>query len=121
MIEQVLAYLTQPMNQSTASLWITIIIAGLITYAIRLSFIMFFGKKEMPTWLRRSLRLVPPAVLSAIIFPALFISDGQIYISLANDRLVAGCLAILVAWRTRSALWTLLVGMAALWILQFFF
>ncbi len=121
MIDRLLGYLTQPVNQSTASLWITILIAGLITYGIRLSFILFFGGKEMPTWLRRALRLVPPAVLSAIIFPALFISDGQVYISLANDRLVAGSLAILVAWRTRSAIWTLVVGMAALWILQYFF
>jgi len=32
--------------------------------------------------------------------------------------LLAAALAILVAWRTRSILWTILVGMAALWILQ---
>ena len=53
MIDRLLGYLTQPVNQSTASLWITILMAGLITFGIRLSFILFFGGKEMPTWLRR--------------------------------------------------------------------
>ena len=121
MIDRLLAYLTNPMDQSSLSLWLTILLAGLITYAIRLSFIIFFGWREIPGWLRRALRFVPPAVLSAIIFPSLLMPNGQLDVSFGNDRLIAGSLAIVVAWRTRSALWTVLIGMIALWILQYFF
>jgi len=36
-------------------------------------------------------------------------------LSLDNDRLWAGLLATLVAWRTRSTWLTIAVGMLALW------
>jgi branched-subunit amino acid transport protein len=42
-------------------------------------------------------------------------------VSLGNARLVAGVLAILVAWRTRNIFLTILVGMGVLWLLQFGF
>jgi branched-subunit amino acid transport protein len=50
------------------SVWLTIVAAGLLTYATRLSFILLFGKVEMPVWLHQALRYVPPAV-PAIVFP----------------------------------------------------
>jgi len=57
-------------------------------------------------------------VLSAIIFPELLFMDGRLDLSLDNNRLLAGLVAILVAWRTRNTLLTIAVGMAALLILQ---
>ena len=98
------------------NLWIVLIIGGLLTYLTRLSFIFLFGHLEIPAWLQRSLRYVPPAVLSAIIFPELFMPAGQPF-SLTNTRLIAGIIAALTAWRTRNALWTITVGMVALLLL----
>ena len=98
--------------------WLTLIAAGAITYATRLSFILLFERLAVPEWLRRALRFVPPAVLSAIILPELLIQDGSLYLSFENSRLLAGMIAILVAWRTRNVLLTLLAGMVTLWILQ---
>jgi branched-subunit amino acid transport protein len=63
------------------------------------------------------LRFVPPAVLSAIILPDLLRPDGVWALSFGNVRLLAGILAALVAWRTKNALLTIGVGMAAFWIL----
>jgi branched-subunit amino acid transport protein len=100
------------------NLWLILIVGGLITFGIRLSFIVFFGRQPMPDWLRRGLRFVPPAVLSAIIFPEILIRDGKVALSLSNPRLLAGVLAALVAWRTRSMLLTILAGMVTLWVLQ---
>jgi branched-subunit amino acid transport protein len=100
------------------SLWLTILGIGVITYAIRLSFIALLGKVEMPLFLLRALRFVPVAVLSAIIFPALFLNRNNLNLSLSNARLIAGILAALVAWRTRNALLTIVVGMVGLWLLQ---
>lgn len=99
-------------------LWVMMILAGAITYAIRLSFILLFGKWEIPAALRRGLRFVPPAVLSAIISPELLLHDGSLYLSLGNARLLAGLLAAFVAWRTKNIFLTILVGMASLYILQ---
>lgn len=101
------------------TLWLTIIGMGIVTYAIRLSLILLLGRVEVPPVVRQALRLVPPAVLSAIIFPELLRpASGAFDLSLGNARLLAGVLAALVAWRTKSVLLTIAVGMAALWILQ---
>lgn len=102
------------------SAWWVLISGGIITFATRLSFIFLLGRIEIPGWLRRSLRFVPPAVLSAIVAPELLLHTGSLNISFTNFRLLAGLLAIVIAWRTRNALLTITAGMAALLLLQMF-
>lgn len=99
------------------STWLIILGMGLVTYAIRLSLIALLGHMDVPPLVRRGLRFVPPAVLSAIIFPELLRPAGALDVSLGNVRLLAGILATLVAWRTKNILLTIAVGMAALWSL----
>lgn len=103
-------------------LWVTIIIVGLLTLGIRLSFIGIIGKMRVSPMAQQALRFVPVAVLSALIAPALFFSgsSGSLNISFSNIRLIAGMLAILVAWRTKNVLLTIFSGMACLLILQVF-
>jgi branched-subunit amino acid transport protein len=100
------------------TLWLTILGMGLVTYAIRLSFILLLERVEIPWRVRQALRFVPPAVLSAIVFPELLRPRGALDLSLGNARLIAGLLAALVAWRTKNILWAIAAGMGALWILQ---
>jgi branched-subunit amino acid transport protein len=100
------------------ALWLTLICIGLLTYGIRLSFISLFGRREIPTFLLSILRFVPVTVLSAIIFPALFLYGNKLDLSLSNTRLLAGILAAIVAWRTKNVLLTIVVGMVGLWLLQ---
>jgi branched-subunit amino acid transport protein len=101
------------------TLWLTLLFMGLVTYALRLSMIVLLEKWEIPPLVQRGLRFVPPAVLSAIIFPEMFRPNGTLDLSLGNARLIAGLLAALVAWRTKNVLLTIIVGMGALWIMQF--
>ena len=106
---------------SAIFIWSLFLAIGLGTVLLRLSFIYLFGKIKMPDWLRQALRYVPSAVLAALVFPALTHPAGHIDLSLHNFRLLAGLGGALVAWRTRNILWTIVVGMALLWILQFAF
>lgn len=101
------------------TLWLMLLIIGLITYAIRLSCIGLLGQKEMPPLLLKALRFVPISVLPAIILPQLFLRNNALVLSVQNPRWMAGILAAIVAWRTRNVLLTILVGMVALWLLQF--
>ena len=103
------------------NLWIVILIAGLLTVAIRASLIFLFGKIEMPAWLQRCLKYVPPAVLSALILPEIFVREGVLNLSPLNPRLISALLAGLVAWRTKNVVLTLLAGMAGLIIVQLIF
>jgi len=98
--------------------WLIVIGMGIVTYLIRLSLIALLGRIDVPLIVQRALRFVPPAVLSAIIFPEMFSPAGSLDISLGNVRLLAGLLAAVVAWRTKNVLLTIATGMSALWILR---
>ncbi len=100
------------------NIWLVMLLGGLITFGMRFSLIYLFGKFEIPETLRKALHYVPPAVLSAIIFPELLIRNGALDLSLGNTRLLAGIVAIATAWFSRNTLLTILVGMAALFLIQ---
>lgn len=101
--------------------WLTIIAAGLITYATRLFPIISYGRFEMPKQVERALLFVPVAVLTAIFLPEMVYIQEELMLSYRNPRLLAGLLAIVVAWRTKNVIYTILVGMLTLWLLQFIF
>ena len=103
---------------SDVALVLTIVGMGVITYAIRVSLFLLPEGAQLPERLLRALRYVPAAVLSAIIAPELLMPGGAFDLSLGNERLLAGLVAILVAWRTRNVLLTVIAGMGALWALQ---
>ncbi len=98
--------------------WIIIIGMGVITHALRLSMIVSAGRLTINESLRRALRFAPAAVLSAIILPEMLQPAGALDVSLGNERLLAGLVAIAVAWRTQNMIWTVTVGMLFLWLLQ---
>ena len=104
---------------TTTALWLTILAIGVLTFGIRLSFIALTDRIALPPFALRVLRFVPVAVLTAIIVPELVLPSGTLDLSLNNARLIAGALAVVVAWRTRNVALTLVVGMVALWLLQF--
>jgi branched-subunit amino acid transport protein len=101
------------------NIWLAMLFGGLITFGMRFSFIYLFGRFQVPETMRRALHYVPPAVLSAIIFPELFLHEGALNVSLDNVRLLAGLIAVVVAWVSRNTLVTILAGMAALFLLQY--
>ncbi len=103
------------------NIWVIMIIGGLLTFATRLSFILLLDRIKVPDWFRRGLRFVPVAVLSAIILPELTSPNGTLVLSWRNPELLAGLVAILVAWKTKNVLLTILAGMAALIIIQLLF
>ena len=103
------------------NIWLVMLLGGLITFGMRFSLIYLFGRFEVPETMRRALHYVPAAVLSAIVFPELLFRDGSLNLALDNVRLLAGLVAVLVAWFSKNTLITILVGMIALFLLQFFF
>ncbi|MFN0162946.1 MAG: AzlD domain-containing protein [Burkholderiales bacterium] len=98
------------------TLWITMFAAGLITFAIRYSFIGAGERFTPPPWFTRALRFVPIAALTALVWPDLFIIGGTV--KLADPRCLAGLVAVIVIWRTRSVLATIVIGMSTLWLLK---
>ncbi|MEW6028960.1 MAG: AzlD domain-containing protein [Chloroflexota bacterium] len=99
------------------NVWLVMILGGLATFGIRHSFIYLFGRIEIPETIRRALRFVPPAVLTAIVFPEVLMQSNRPDLSLGNERMLAALVAVLVAWWTKNTLLTIVVGMTALIVL----
>ena len=102
---------------AAAPIWLGILAAGLLTFLTRLSFIALLDRWTPPELLKRGLRYVPAAVLSAIIFPEVLMHSGSLDLSVGNVRLLAGLVAALVGWRTRNVLLTIAAGMGAFYLL----
>lgn len=96
--------------RSTA--WVVLLVAGVLTYAIRGSFLLFADRfSALSSSTREVLRMIPPAALAALVAPALLRPDGAFV--LVSPQSLAGIIALGVAWRTRNVLLTILVGLAA--------
>lgn len=101
-------------------LWIIIALAGIGTYGIRLSVLALVHHSRLPQAARSALRFVMPAVLAAIILPAVVYAggSGDFDIGPGNERVLAALASGAVAWASKSVWATIGVGMAALWVLQ---
>lgn len=101
------------------NIWLVMLLGGVVTFGMRFSLIYLFGRFQIPETMRRALHYVPPAVLSAIIFPELFFKNGMLDISMGNTRLLAGIVAALIAWSTKNTLVTIVAGMVIVLLLQY--
>ena len=102
---------------SSLTLWTVIIIVGVLNYLSRLSFIAFFARRSMPPVLARALKYVPAAMLTALILPMIVVETATLG-SPSAIRILAAVVAGIVGFITRNTLATVVVGMAALWLLQ---
>lgn len=102
------------------TLWLLVLLMGAGTYAIRLSVLVFVHHTLLPATVRDALRFVTPAVLAAIILPALLYAGGSgaFDASVRNERILAALIAAAFAWATESVWPTITVGMLSLWFLQ---
>lgn len=101
-----------------SEIWLVMFSLGALTFLTRFSFIGLFHRWQTPPLVKRALRYVPVAALTAIIIPELLMPGGELNLNLLNPRLLAGLIAIFVAVRTRSITWTIAVGMAAFWLFR---
>jgi branched-subunit amino acid transport protein len=83
-----------------------------VTFGIRYVLFALAGRVRFAPWLDRALTFVPPAVLTAIIVPAVLIPDGQqLDLSWHNPYLLGAILTITIAYITRNLLQTIGLGM----------
>ncbi len=91
-------------------LW-TMVGMGVVTYLPRLIPTLFLSGRTLHPIISDWLRLVPPAVLAAMLAPSLLVRDGQVDLSFENLFFWAALVAFPVAWKFNSLSATVLVGM----------
>ncbi|MFN3980721.1 MAG: AzlD domain-containing protein [Caldilinea sp.] len=90
-----------------------LLVAGmaLVTFLVRYPVLALVSRITLPQVMLDGMKFIPPAVLAAIIAPAMFMPDGALDLRPSNAYLVAGIAAGLIAWRARNLLATIVLGM----------
>lgn len=98
-----------------------LLIAGMaaVTISTRIPVLMLLSRRKLPAAIARALKYVPPAVLAAIIVPIVLLPNGQLDLRFSNTALIPSVVAVLISWRTRNLLLTIVLGMAALLLVRF--
>ncbi|WP_088891055.1 AzlD domain-containing protein [Leptolyngbya ohadii] len=100
-----------------------LLIAGMagITFSIRYLLLGVGGRIRLSEKVIHLLRYVPPAVLTAIVVPAVLMPTGdELMLAPNNARLIGAIVAVVVSYRTQNLLLTIGLGMAAFFLGQWF-
>ena len=100
--------------------WLSIIIAGILTYFTRMTMIALVNRDMLGDRIKAVLAYVPSAVFPAIIFPAIFINDYGSFIEMNDPKIFAAIVAIIVGYFSRNVIATILSGLISYWIILFF-
>ena len=101
--------------------WLALLaIVGLaaITVVTRGFFIIPERELPIPDWLREALRYAPLAALVAVLVPEMAMTGDHLIDTWKDARLYATATGVLVFWRSRNLLGTILAGTAVLLALR---
>ena len=101
--------------------WLSIILAGIITYFTRMTMIALVSRDMLGARIKAVLAYVPSAVFPAIIFPGIFINDYGTFIEVNDPKIFAAIVAIVVGYFSKNVIATILSGLFSYWILIFVF
>lgn len=95
----------------TAGQLLVVVVAGLVTYAIRASFLVVADRMvDLPERVTTVLRMIMPAVLAAIVVPALLRPGGGGLDPISPVMVGAIAAALMSLWKNNIGL-SLLVGL----------
>ena len=97
----------------------SIIIAGILTYLMRMTMIALVSRNLLSDRIKAILEYVPSAVFPAIIFPAIFINDYGTFIEMNDPKIFGALIAVIVGFFSKNIIATILAGMISYWFLIF--
>ena len=89
---------------------------GAVTYLPRALPLVYLAHKQLPQWLVDWLSLIPVAILSALLAPALLADSASRTFSIDKPELLVAIPTFIFALKTRSLGGTVLVGMFLYWL-----
>jgi branched-subunit amino acid transport protein len=89
----------------------TIVGMAFVTYLPRVLPTLFLTGRTLRPVIVSWLRLIPPAVLAAMLIPSLLVREESINLGFSNLFLWAAVVAFPVAWKWKSLFATVVVGM----------
>ena len=99
--------------------WLSVIMAGIITYITRFSMVTFVNGKMLNKKVRLVLSYVPSTVFPAIIFPAVFLNDYGDFVEINDPKIFGIVAAIIIGFYSKNIIATILSGLMVYWFFIF--
>jgi branched-subunit amino acid transport protein len=99
-----------------------IMVAGMaiVSYLPRWLPLVLLTRRQLPRWLVEWLDLIPAAIMSALVFPALFTDGDPRHLEWFRPHIFAALPTFIFALFTKSLGGTIVVGMAFFWLIEKF-
>ena len=101
--------------------WISIFIAGFVTYLTRMGMIILIDKDVFNESFRKILSYVPSVVFPSIIFPGILLDDYGSLVTIADPKIYGALIAIIVGYFSKNVILTIVSGLTSYWFLIFVF
>ena len=98
----------------------TIMGMAVVTYLPRVLPLFVLSGKKLPEWMISCLGFVPPAVLAAMLLPAIVLKEGKLNLSMDNLFLWAALPTFAAAVLTKNLFIPVVVGMLVLILARLF-
>lgn len=89
-----------------------------VTFGVRYPVMALAGRVTFPPAVVRALKYVPPTVLIAIVIPDVLFPGGKLRVDVTSPYLLGAAITAVIAWKTKNLLLTIVVSMAAFWLLR---
>ena len=90
---------------------------GLVTFLPRWIPLFFLARRNLPELFIEWLDLIPAAIISALLLPALVTAGEPRHIALFQPELLVAVPTFVFAWKTKSLGGTVVVGMMLFWLI----
>ena len=103
------------------TIWISIVIAGIINYLTRLGSVLLIKPERLSDGAKKILSFVPSAVFPAIIFPAVFLNETNTIVQINDPKIIGFFVAIVIGYISKNIILTIIAGLISYWIVIFLF
>lgn len=100
------------------SLLLLIILAAVVTYIPRFLPIYLLRNANLPMWFRKWMGYIPISIFAALIATDVFFYEDAVELNvLMNPKLLPSLITILVAYKTKNMIYSILAGVVAISIM----
>lgn len=105
---------------SVNSQWTLILGMAVVTYIPRLLPMLLLSKKEISPSFSRWMTYIPVSIFAALVASDIFFWSGSFNVNpVINIKLIPSVLVFIIAYKTKSLLWSMLIGLGGITLLWF--
>lgn len=105
----------------TSQFLILIVGMAIVTFVPRFLPILLLSKKEISPSFSRWMSFIPVSIFAALVASDLFFWEGSFSLQpVENIKLIPSVLVLIVAYKTKSLLWSMITGVLAMTLLYIF-